>query len=142
MKEFIKYVLLQDNLVLTEHRLADAGHSEEAVLIPGGGIEDFDKHQSRNPREVALLREITEELQGQVVANEYHYLGEVSIPERKFVFYCYLITKWEGTIPDYIIEAGETDAKLSWVDKDQLLQETNSRVNRFIIEKLSEYLQK
>lgn len=129
-------------MVLTEHRLADAGHAEAAVLIPGGGIEEFDKHQSRSAREVALLREISEELQGKVTASEYHYLGEIMIPDREFLFHCYLITKWEGTIPDYIIEEGETDAKLSWIDKDTLLQETNSRVNSFILEKLNEYLQK
>lgn len=142
VKEFIKYVLLQENMVLTEHRLADAGHAEEAVLIPGGGIEEFDHHVSQNAREVALLREINEELQGQVTATEYHYLGEIFVPERKFLFHCYLITTWEGTIPEYIIEEGETDAKLSWVDKDKLLQQTNSRVNKFILEKLNLYLQK
>jgi hypothetical protein len=142
MQEVVKYVLLRDTTILTEYRTPDAGHPDAATLIPGGGIEEVDKLTGKDYREVALLREISEELQGDVTVASYHYLGEFEIKERNFIFYIYLITDWQGSIPEYIMENGKKDGKLAWIEKDLLIEQSDNRVNRYIIEKVNEYLQK
>jgi 8-oxo-dGTP pyrophosphatase MutT (NUDIX family) len=115
-REGVVFLFYRDGRILIEHR--PAGQAEE-VFFTNGSIEDIDHTLGRDYREVALLREINEELQGKVEPLKYHYLGDILAESINVLFYIYVITEWSGKIPDYTVEEGKIFSKLSWIPLEQ-----------------------
>ena len=85
------------------------------MFFPNGSIETKDYQGTADYLITALYREVQEELNIDFSLQNVDYLGELEVDEIKIVFYIYLITKWDGKIPEFIVEAGEKDAKLKWI---------------------------
>lgn len=107
-KEGVAFCFYKDGKVLLEDR--GRGFNNEA-FFPSGTIELKDKIDG-NYIEVALLREIKEEFQGQIIVNSHVYLGEIKVDAIGVIFYLYLITDYHGSFPDVIKEEGELDSTI------------------------------
>lgn len=129
--------------VLIENRIMG---NEIHIFFPSGSIETKDLKSGTDYRINALHREVEEEFNGAVIMKDIQYLNEVYVDEIKIVFYVYMITKWDGEFPEYVVEEGEEDAKLEWVrlnDFDEVFEfESAKEIARRIIAYLHQYLDK
>lgn len=112
-REGVVFALLNpNNEILVEYR---DNNGKDNVFFPNGSIETKDYQGTADYLITALYREVQEELNIDFSLQNVDYLGELEVDEIKIVFYIYLITKWDGKIPEFIVEAGEKDAKLKWI---------------------------
>jgi 8-oxo-dGTP pyrophosphatase MutT (NUDIX family) len=140
MKEAVLYIFIKNNHILIEHRL-QGEKTILGIMIPGGGIESHDQVDGKDYREVALFREIGEELGNHIVIKEYHSLGSIIRTETGTPFHMFLVTAWEGDMPDYIIEDGIQDGKLEWMAIDDVQQQTTNQITLDALEHVKKYLE-
>ena len=109
----------ENNKVLAEKRRADAKAHPNEVIFPSGKIDKTDCGDAVK----CLLRETMEEIG--VVPTEYvELIGKMSVytDRKEFVLRPFLITAWDGDIPDRVMDKGNP---LIW----QTLEEArNSKV--------------
>ena len=86
----------RDGRILIEHRPTESG---KETFIPNGTIEEKDKGKKEDYKIVAMKREVYEEMQVRIT--EFEYLADCNVEEVKLWFYCYVVTGWEGNIPQY-----------------------------------------
>ena len=110
-REGIVFAFVRDDEILIEHRLG----KRNDTFIPNGSIEMKDHVAGQDYREVALLREVAEELGDHIELKQHDYLGEVKAEEIKVIFYIYVILQWDGETPAFSMENGEKNADLEWV---------------------------
>lgn len=104
MKHAVVYVVY-DNLnkrVLSEKRRADSKFFPNMVVFPSGTVEENEKDNL----DQTLIRESYEELG--IVPTEYACLDtqQPLYSGEKTIIHPYVITKWNGEIPSYILDKG------------------------------------
>lgn len=136
--EAVTFCFYRDGAILLEDR--GQGFDRQAV-IPSGAIETEDK--GGDYKKNALLREIGEEMQNQIVPTRMEYLGEICSGDSKFkvIFNLYLITEWTGEFPTHIIEPGEKDSEIRFFSLDEAeatitRYDTSMEMIRWIREKM------
>ncbi len=139
MGEAVVFLFIKQKKVLLEFR--PFGQKEE-MHIPGGGIEHFDKAVDEKYAQIAMKREVEEELGNQINILEYHYAGNTIRSETGSRYFTFLITKWDGEVPSHIKEEGEPDSRLEWIDIDQAIKLANTDVRTFALLKAKEYIEK
>lgn len=114
--EAVTFCFYRDGAILLEDR--GQGFGRQAV-IPSGAVETEDK--GGDYRKNALLREIDEEMQSQILPVKYDYLGEIAStdPRFKVIFHLYLIGEWQGDFPSHIVEPGEKDSEIRFFSLDE-----------------------
>lgn len=136
-KEAVIFLFYRDNKILIEHRPSPYGIE---TFIPNGSIEEEDHEKGIDYRIAALHREIREEFLGKVNAKTFVKLSEFHVPEMKVLFYTYLITEWDGQIPEYTVEDGRKFADLEWINLDQYREYLKFDSAIHACKKLKEYL--
>ena len=114
-REAVIFILYKDGKILIEKRPTKSGGVEN--YIPNGGVEESDKGQSEDYKIVAMKREAREELNDLEIL-DYEYLAVYEVSEIKIRFYAYLVTGWDGEVPEYTIEppgSGKKFADLEWI---------------------------
>lgn len=115
--EGVVFAFFDGKNILIEHRPNETiVGGEKEIFFTNGSIEMKDHDKEENYIITALKREINEEFDGKVIPIEFHFLGELEVPEINALFYVYLISKWEGSMPAYTIEEGKKFADLEWVN--------------------------
>lgn len=99
----------QNKKYLIENRIDKQVAAGEKVF-PGGKVEDDEKDNL----EKALVREAKEELGIEII--KWVDLEKSVILESGYILHPYLITSWNGEIPDKVLDKG---SKLEWVAKDK-----------------------
>ena len=132
-KMAVLFIFYKDCKILLEQRTFSSFYSN-LLVFPGGMVED---HELDNP-EAALLREITEELGVEV--EEFHPITdeEEFVSKNNRILKPYLITKWNGEIPEKILDQGNVAV---WVDIEDVLNselEMVQRIGRLVYKKLNE----
>ncbi len=110
--EAVLFLFVKDGKMLVELR-PKKDHIE--TFIPNGRIDTEDFNKDEDYKIVAMKREISEEFSNQVKISNYIPLGIFKVEQLKFKFFGYLITRWDGEVPDYTIEGGEKFADLKWI---------------------------
>ena len=136
-KEGVIFLFYKDDTILIEHRPTTSGTE---TFIPNGTIEDKDKGKNEDYRIEAMKREAHEEMN--VKITEFDYLTELKVKEIGVWFYCYVVTKWEGDIPDYTLEEGKRFADLEWINLYQYRDYFTFQSALYICEELIEYVTK
>ena len=108
--EGVVFLFYRDGRILIEHRPTESG---KETFIPNGTIEEKDKGKKEDYRIVAMKREAFEEMQVRIT--EFEYLADCKVEKVKLWFYCYVVTGWEGIIPQYTVEEGKKFADLEWI---------------------------
>jgi 8-oxo-dGTP pyrophosphatase MutT (NUDIX family) len=122
----------QTNKILIEERSPDQIFSGKKIF-PGGSMEKYDN----NNLVTAFKREVSEELG--VTPTKYLNLEYPIIGETGAILCPFLITKWDGNIPNKVLDKGNS---LEWVDLDSYESELESvrkihiEVKRFVNSKL------
>lgn len=119
------------NKVLMEQRLKNSAYADQ-LIFPGGAVEG----NETDNLEVALRREIQEELGVEVITfyplklspTLYSPSGKLLIP--------YLITQWQGELPKVVLDKGNP---LIWQDIEEATRSPIEKV-RFIAEALIAHL--
>ncbi|MEG0672097.1 hypothetical protein [Clostridium sp.] len=122
-REGVAFIFIKDNMVLVEERPISGKNYE--VFFTSGSIEDKDYSDSCDYKVRAMFREVSEEFEGKVKIINYKYLDDLKVEEINVIFYIYLITEWEGQIPEFTIENGEKFSRLQWInlnEKEQYLE--------------------
>lgn len=111
------FLFYDDGDILIEHRPTGSGTE---TFIPNGTVEDRDKTSGYHDDYIvaALLREVDEEFQGQVTVTEFDKLCEYKVEDPAIWFHAYVVTEWEGEVPEYTVEDGGRYADLEWVPLD------------------------
>lgn len=120
-----------NNQVLMEQRLKNSAYADQ-LIFPGGAVEE----NETNDLEVALRREIQEELGVEVSSfyplklsqTLYSPTGKLLIP--------YVITQWQGELPKVVLDKGNP---LIWQDIEEATKSPIEKV-RFIAEALIAHL--
>lgn len=111
--EAVLFLFAKGNMILVECR--PKGNSKE-IFIPNGRIDSKDLKLDENDYKiVAMNREVSEEFSDKVKIKEYTPLGEFIVDILKIKFFGYLITGWNGEIPEYTVEEGKKFADLKWI---------------------------
>lgn len=108
----VVFMFFENGRILIEHR----PRKIEKSFIPSGGVEKKDMEHG-DYLAAAMKREANEELG--VLPTEYHYIGDFKIKNpygTRLWFHCFLITSWEGEIPDHTIENGEKHSDVEWIE--------------------------
>ncbi len=135
MGENVLVIFLKDNKIVVEHRLTESGEFD-LLLLPGGGIEEHDRTDAQEDYRVnALKREIKEELGEHIRVNNYTFLTTAESAEMLRMFHCYIVHDWEGDIPEYGLEEGKTNAKLTWMDIEEAFLVIHNDVARTVVGK-------
>lgn len=115
--EGVIFLFHDDGDILIEHRPTEDGTE---TFIPNGTIEERDKTSARHEdyTVAGLLREVDEELQGQVTVESLDKLCEYKVEDPAIWFHAYVVSEWDGTVPAYTVEDGERFADLEWVPLD------------------------
>ena len=114
--------------ILVEKRKLEQFKTSQ-YLIPGGTVKDLEK------LEQALMREAKEELGIKLL--EFSIIPHQEITGLNGqLLKPFLIHKWEGKIPDIILDKGNP---LSWVEFDEALT-SQVTPTRKVVEALKEYL--
>lgn len=116
-REGVVFIFLEDERVLIENRSVDDNTYE--VFFTSGSIEEKDYLGDSDYKINAMLREVDEEFNHKVKIRKYEYLEELKVEEINVIFYIYLITDWEGKIPNFTIENSKKDADLQWINLDE-----------------------
>ncbi|MFB6105012.1 MAG: NUDIX domain-containing protein [Halobacteriaceae archaeon] len=126
-EEAVMFLFTDGDDILIEHRPeSDGGHT----FIPNGSIEQRDKQGTTDYRIAALHREVSEEFANRVTVEGVTELCEHRVENPALWFYCYAVTDWTGTVPEYTVEDGERFADLEWVplaDYDTYLELGSAR---------------
>ncbi len=113
-KEGVIFLFYQEGKILIEYRPTEDGGTE--TFIPNGTIEETDKAaDDRDYVLTALHREVAEEFAGAVTVTDLDYLCEHKVEDPPLWFQAYVVTGWEGDLPDHTVEDGEQYAELEWV---------------------------
>ncbi len=120
------FILLKAGSILVERRMSTDDVDPGRVCIPGGGILEYETP------EMALEREIQEELG--VTAKEHKYLGSLVYPhiECDFLIHYYLVTVWEGDVQP--LEAED----VFWIDQEHV-QGLDVWVDRLIVKAIAQH---
>ncbi len=137
MGEAVVFLFIKDRDVLLEFR--PRGVYEE-MHIPGGGIEHGDKNIDEKYAQIAMKREIAEELGEQIKVLAYQYAGNTIREETGSRYFAFLVTKWKGEIPSHIKEKGEPDSRLVWICIDDALKLATTNVRKFALSKAKEFI--
>jgi hypothetical protein len=113
-REGVIFCFYKDGKINIEHR--PLGNGKEDVFFTNGTIEVKDREVDGDYRLVALKREIDEEFDGKIKIKKFEYLGEAKAEAINILFYVYLITSWEGEMPDYTVEEGKKFSRVEWAD--------------------------
>ncbi len=127
--ETVVFILLKEDQVLMEERAADSTFAG-LKIFPAGKIENENIDE-------ALIRELREELgilplsylRIPVAEEIYGETGRHLIP--------YLITEWEGEIPNFVLDKGNT---LLWEDLQQALITAPLKSSRKLAQALVDHL--
>ena len=114
-REAVVFILYKDGKILIEKRPKNDGTIEN--YIPNGSVEESDYGKEEDYKIVAMKREASEELNNLKITN-YEYLAVYEVLEIKIRFYAYLVTGWDGKVPEYTIEppgSGKKFADLEWI---------------------------
>lgn len=137
--EAVVFAFFKEGKLLIERR---PGKDGEEVFIPNGGIEEKDKNGGEDYRIKALKREAKEEMNIEVI--DYEFLMELKVEEIKIWFYVYVVTKWNGEIPDFTVEppgSNQKFADLEWIGvreyENVFVYDSAKQILRKIIEKFS-----
>ncbi|WP_066498907.1 hypothetical protein [Abyssisolibacter fermentans] len=113
-REGVVFVFLKsNNMVLIENRHVEDNKHE--VFFTSGSIEDKDYKSKSDYKITAMLREVGEEFENNVNVKKYVYLDEMKVDEINVIFYIYLITEWDGNMPEYTVEREKKFADLKWI---------------------------
>lgn len=117
--------------ILTEKRFLK-NYSQYQILIPGGGVEEFETEQQ------ALKREVFEELG--VIPLEFTILptDQQILGLNKQIIVPFLIAKWQGNLPQKILDRGNP---LEWMTIEELLN-SPIKPTKKIAQALKKYLSK
>lgn len=138
-REGVVFVFLKDmDQILVEHRPLDEENYE--TFFTSGSIETKDYKSNIDYRIMALKREINEEFQKKIKIKEYKYLNEIKVDEINVIFYVYLITEWEGNMPNFTIEEGKKHADLQWVKLEEKEKIFRFQSAFIICKRIEEYL--
>ena len=122
----------QTNKILVEER-SDKQIFSGKKIFPGGSMEISDNNNLTR----TLIREISEELG--VLPTKFLNLEYPVIGETGAILCPFLITKWNGSIPDKVMDKGNS---LKWVDlgsyepEPESVRKIHIEVKRFITSKL------
>lgn len=116
----------QENKVLVEKRPATSSYPEEWVF-PGGKMDKSDKNI-----EETLIREVNEELGVQPDLFMMIPQEEVIYSPTGRVIYPFLITRWLGDIPSYILD--KENSQTNWVDLSQVILSPIESVGRLALD--------
>ncbi|MCP4373749.1 MAG: NUDIX domain-containing protein [Deltaproteobacteria bacterium] len=135
--ESVIYVFVKGNNILTEKRYI---HDSFVNCLPGGGIEETDR-RCEDYASAALQREVKEELLVDVIT--YKHILNFTIAEVKNRFYVFIVTEWNGIIPEYTVEppgSGQRHADLKWVSIHDYLPTIKHPQFREVCQAITEYL--
>lgn len=139
MNEAVLFIFFDGQHILLEYRKSERGEFEN-ILMPGGGIESFDKKEHGDYREHAMHREIQEEFKGSVVATEYHYAGVVTHSVTNTAFHVYIVTSWTGTHPEYSNVDDEDHALLQWMKHEKAEAVVTNEIAKGAIAKIRTFI--
>lgn len=123
----VLFALIKNNKILVEKRFIKE-YLKPQYLIPGGAIND---HQAES-LENALKREMMEELG--IIPVEFKLLTEEDIPGlHNNILKPFIITKWQGEIPQFILDKKDP-YPLEWIDIKQALSRFPIKPTKKIIE--------
>ncbi len=110
MKKAIVYFIYDraTNSVLVENRTLEQSLAGQK-LFPGGKV---DNNELSN-YSVTLYREVKEELGIEIL--DFVYVDQPVVGVDNFTLYPFIITKWEGNIPEKVLDKGSV---LEWVRID------------------------
>ena len=136
--ESVMWILYQDNKILVEDR--PKYEQGESRCIPCGHI-DLNRDKDI---EGAFLRESQEEFEsGNFKAVEYEFLTSIDFDEinkqggiDKLTLHYFVVTKWDGEIPEYTMEHNKKHADLVWLPISEYKQLPQSCDRRAIKELL------
>lgn len=111
-EEGVMFLFYDGESILIEHRPEAGG---DVTFIPNGSIEERDRQADENYVVAALHREVSEEFADEVEVESLEKLREYRVADPPLWFYCYVVTEWTGTVPEYTVEDGERFADLEWV---------------------------
>lgn len=103
----------EGNKILIESRY---NKNKEEVFFPSGSIEEKDHISKEDYILTALKREISEEFEDNIKYSNAMRLSDVIAHDINVLFYVFLITDWTGNFPDYIVEDGQKEGKLKWIN--------------------------
>lgn len=132
MGENVVIIFLKGNKIVVEQRLTESGKFD-LMLLPGGGIEEFDRTEAEDYRVTAMKREIKEELGEHITVKGYTFLTTAESSEQLRMFHCYIVHDWDGEIPEYGLEDGKTNAKLEWMDIEDAFLVVHNDIARTIV---------
>ena len=105
--ESILFAFAEGGFILCEWR---EWQGKYQFSIPGGKIDPGD-HLHENYQQAALIREIWEELQ--VTPTQFTRIGETYYKEAQWLFHVYLISVWDGQIPQVV---KDSHRPLRWIE--------------------------
>lgn len=144
-REGVVFAFFKNDMILIENR--PVGNNQYEIFFTSGSIEDKDYIHNSDYKVVAMLREVSEEFEDRLNIINYIYLDEIKVNEINVVFYIYLITEWEGSVPEFTIEEGEKFSKVEWIklsEKNNYFEfesafEICSRIEEFLYKNQTKY---
>ncbi len=130
--EAVVFLFYKDGEILIEHR------PDGDTFLPNGGVEEEDKEGDEDYRITALKREVREELGVEI--HDFNYLTELKVDEINVWFYVYMITEWEGEIPEETTTDWEQPAELEWIDMDDV-DKIDYETSTEIVNTLRDYIE-
>lgn len=122
------FALVKNNQLLMEQRTFSEEY-KDILVFTGGTIEP-----NETPEET-MLREANEELG--IGIKEYTKLDGASYKNKNDIYVeVFLITKWEGELPNHVIDQGN---KLIWENVDEL-KKSQFKLTRMIASEISKKL--
>lgn len=142
--EAVMWILYKDNKILIEDRPKQ--EQGESRCIPCGHI-DLNRDKD-NYIESAFLRESQEEFEsGKFKPTKYEFLTTIDFDEPKkdgsiyhLKLHYFVITKWDGKIPNYTIEDGKKHSDLVWIpinESKKLPQSCDRKALEILLNKTS-----
>jgi 8-oxo-dGTP pyrophosphatase MutT (NUDIX family) len=110
----VVFMFYDNGKILIEHR----PKSFEGVYIPSGAVEKKDM-EHEDYLAAAMKREAKEELG--VIPTEYQHLGTFKVKKptetgsEMFWAHGFLVTSWEGQMPEHITEEG-VKSRVEWIE--------------------------
>lgn len=117
-REGVVFAFIKENTKILIEKRPVAGNQVE-IFFPSGSIELKDYQDNSDYKHQALIREVSEEFAGRIEVKNCIYLQEIWVESVNIVFYIYLITDWQGAMPEFTIEEGRKHSLLQWIDLDE-----------------------